>query len=143
MSLKQEEEKVEKNYLLNGSKDRSQWSFFVIYVRGGMMILESLKNTSEFSKVYKRGKSYADKNLVVYILPNNLDHIRIGFSISKKVGNSVIRNRVRRLIKESFRTKFSDLKGYDIVIIARVRSNQVDFHEIGRSLKYVFRKLGI
>lgn len=107
------------------------------------MILESLKNTSEFSKVYKRGKSYADKNLVVYVLPNQLDHIRIGFSISKKVGNSVVRNRVRRLIKESFRANFSYLSGYDVVIIARVHSNQVDFHEIGRSLKYVFRKLGI
>lgn len=107
------------------------------------MIFESLKKPSEFSKVYKRGKSFADKNIVVYYLPNQLGMTRVGFSISKKVGNSVTRNRVRRLIKESFRVNFENIDGYDIVFVARVRSNQVDYHEMTKSLKYIFRKLSL
>ncbi len=107
------------------------------------MAFNSLKKPSEFSKVYKRGKSYADKNLVVYYLPNQLQITRVGFSISKKVGNSVVRNRVRRLIRESFRLNYENLIGYDIVFIARVRSNQVDYHEITRSIKYIFKKIDI
>lgn len=107
------------------------------------MTFESLKKPSEFSKVYKRGKSFADKNIVVYYMPNQLGITRIGFSISKKVGNSVVRNRVRRLIRESFRVNFNSFGGYDIIFVARVRSSQVDYHEISRSLKYIFKKIQI
>lgn len=107
------------------------------------MIFTSLKKPSEFAKVYKRGKSYADRNIVVYYLPNNTDDLKIGFSISKKVGNAVVRNRVRRLIKEAFRNEFPLLKGYDIVFVARVRSSQADYHEITKSLKFIFRRIDI
>ena len=107
------------------------------------MTFESLKKPSEFSKVYKRGKSFADKNIVVYYLPNTLGKTRIGFSISKKVGNSVVRNRVRRRIRESFRLNFSGFDGYDLIFVARVRSNQVDYNELTKSLKYIFRKISL
>jgi len=108
-----------------------------------MMTFESLKKPSEFSKVYKRGKSFADKNIVVYYLPNQLGVTRIGFSISKKVGNSVVRNRVRRRIRESFRLNFSGFGGYDLIFVARVRSNQADYNELTKSLKYIFRKISL
>lgn len=107
------------------------------------MTFESLKKPSEFSKVYKRGKSFADKNIVVYYMPNQLNITRIGFSISKKVGNSVVRNRIKRLIRECFRTNFEGFDGYDLIFVARVRSNQADYHEIKRSLKFIFRKINI
>lgn len=107
------------------------------------MTLEHLKKPSEFSKVYKKGKSYADKNIVVYYMPNQLGYTRVGFSISKKVGNSVVRNRVRRLLNESFRTQLKLNGNYDLIFVARVRSNSVDYHEITRSLKYIFKKTGI
>ena len=107
------------------------------------MTFESLKKPSEFSKVYKRGKSYADKNIVIYYMPNQLGVTRIGFSISKKVGNAVVRNRVRRFMKESLRVNFSNFGSYDFVFVARVRSSQVDYHEITRSLKYIFKKISI
>lgn len=107
------------------------------------MTFESLKKPSEFSKVYKRGKSFADKNIVVYYLPNQLGVTRIGFSISKKVGNSVVRNRVRRRIRESFRLNFSGFGGYDLIFVARVRSNQADYSELTKSLKYIFRKISL
>ena len=107
------------------------------------MTFESLKKPSEFSKVYKRGKSFADKNIVVYYMPNQLGITRVGFSISKKVGNSVVRNRVRRLIRESFRVNFEFVGTYDIIFVARVRSNEVEYHEMTKSLKYIFRKISI
>ena len=107
------------------------------------MTFESLKKPSEFSKVYKRGKSFADKNIVVYYMPNQLGITRVGFSISKKVGNSVVRNRVRRLIRESFRVNFEFFGTYDIIFVARVRSNGVEYHEMTKSLKYIFRKISI
>lgn len=107
------------------------------------MTFESLKKPSEFSKVYKRGKSFADKNIVVYYMPNQLGITRVGFSISKKVGNSVVRNRVRRLIRESFRVNFEFVGTYDIIFVARVRSSEVEYHEMTKSLKYIFRKISI
>jgi ribonuclease P protein component len=107
------------------------------------MTFESLKKPSEFSKVYKRGKSYADKNIVIYYMPTQLGMTRVGFSISKKVGNAVVRNKVRRFIKESLRVNFNNIGSYDLVFVARVRSSQVDYHEITRSLKYIFKKISI
>ncbi len=86
-----------------------------------MNLSESLKNSKQFSNVYKNGISYANRYLVMYKLENQLGTNRLGISVSKKVGNSVIRHRVTRLIRESFRlnkNKFSN--GYDIVVVARV-----------------------
>ena len=107
------------------------------------MTFEHLKKPSDFSKVYKRGKSFADKNIVVYYLPNQLGYPRIGFSVSKKVGNSVVRNRVRRLVRESFRTNFTFTGSYDLIFIARIRANSIEYHEVTKSLKYIFKKINI
>ena len=64
---------------------------------------ESLKKNRDFQYVYKNGKSYANKYLVMYVLENNMSGNRLGISVSKKVGNSVVRHRVTRLIRESYR----------------------------------------
>lgn len=143
--LKREEEKVERNYLLNVLKDRSQWSFFVSrgIEAGGHMSYESIKKTSEFSKVYKHGKSYADRHLVMYVYPNKLGYSRLGLSISKKVGKSVVRNRIRRLIKEVFRLNYKSENHNDIVIIARVRASEAGYMEIKKSFRYLLKKAGI
>lgn len=83
----------------------------------------SLKNSLEFGNVYKRGKSYANKYLVMYIVDNNLEVNRLGISVSKKVGNSVVRHRTTRLIREAYRLHQDELiKGKDIVVVARVNS---------------------
>ena len=63
----------------------------------------SLKSSRDFSLVYNEKKSYANKYLVMYIRNNGMESNRIGISVSKKVGNSVIRHRITRLIRESFR----------------------------------------
>ncbi|MBF4695437.1 ribonuclease P protein component [Fusibacter ferrireducens] len=105
------------------------------------MTYESLKKPSEFSKVYKRGKSFVDKYLVMYILPNKLGYTRVGLSVSKKVGNSVRRNRVKRLIRESFRLNYLSDNSYDIIFIARVRSNNADYFKIEKSMKFLLNKM--
>ena len=68
-----------------------------------MNFSESLKKNSDFKNVYTRGKSYANKYLVMYVLENNPGKNRIGISVSKKVGNSVVRHRITRLVRESYR----------------------------------------
>lgn len=101
---------------------------------------ESIKKTVEFTKVYRNGKSFANKYLVMYILENQSDKNRIGISVSKKVGNSVVRHRVTRLIRESFRLnddKFSI--GYDIVVVARSTAKDKQFKEIESALLHVGR----
>ncbi len=80
----------------------------------------SLKNYSQFDNVYKNGKSFANKYLVMYILENELPYNRLGISVSKRVGNSVVRHRITRLIRESYRLSGSMFNsGLDIVVIAR------------------------
>ena len=63
---------------------------------------QGLKKDSDFRKVYKHGKSFANRNLVMYILDNKSDSTRVGISVSKKVGNAINRNKIRRRIKESY-----------------------------------------
>lgn len=85
-----------------------------------MNFSESLKKNRDFQTVYKKGKSLANRYLVMYVMENDTDRNRIGISVSKKVGNSVVRHRIKRLIKESYRIQEEYfLSGFDIVIIAR------------------------
>ena len=81
---------------------------------------ETLKRNCDFQYVYRNGKSYANKYLVMYILENHGDRNRLGISVSKKVGNSVVRHRVTRLVRESYRLHENIFNsGLDIVVIAR------------------------
>lgn len=97
-----------------------------------------VKKNSEFAYIYRQGKSYANKLLVMYIIENNGFNNRIGISVSKKVGNSVTRHRVKRLIKESYRLSNENfIKGYDIVIVARVNAKDKSFKEIESALLHL------
>ena len=83
---------------------------------------ESLKNTQQFNHVYKNGKYYANKYLVMYVLENELSVNRIGISVSKKVGNSVVRHRMTRLVRESYRLH-EDIFNSGLVIVVVVRKD--------------------
>ena len=91
-----------------------------------MKFSESLKKNSDFQKVYKQGKSYANRYLDLYVLENGTVCNRIGISVSKKVGNSIVRHRLKRLIKEAYRLQ-EDIfyRGLDIVIIARMSAKDI------------------
>lgn len=107
------------------------------------MNFSRLKKDDDFKKVYSKGKSYGCKNLVIYYLPNGTEEFRVGFSISKKVGNAVTRNRVRRYLKESLREFNPKGQGMDIIFIGRVLANESEFKDVKRSVGYLFRKTGL
>ena len=90
-----------------------------------------IRNNRDFQKVYKYGKSLANRYLVMYVMKNDLSENRLGISVSKKVGNSVVRHRITRLIRESYRLNKDKLKsGYDIVIVSRVTAKDRSYFEI-------------
>ena len=109
-----------------------------------MKFTQSLKKNKEFQEVYKKGKSFANKYLVMIVLENGLEENRLGISVSKKVGNSVQRHRLTRLIRESYRlSEEKVLKGRDIVVVARVNSREVGYREIESALNHLGRLHGI
>ena len=100
-----------------------------------MKFSESLKKNSYFQNIYKNGTSLANRYFVLYVLENNLEKNRLGISVSKKVGNSVIRHHITRLVRESYRLQEEKFCcGWDIVVIARVAAKQVSYLETERSL---------
>lgn len=100
-----------------------------------MKVTERIKKNYLFKKVYTNGRYYAEKSLVLYILKNDDDINKVGYSVSKKIGNSVKRNRVKRLMKENFRKLSEDIKtGYFIVFTARVKSSEADYYDIEKEM---------
>ena len=111
-----------------------------------MLKQDVIRKKNDFSLLYKKGKSIGGKYVVLFFRSNNLTYNRKAILASKKVGNSVKRNRARRLIKESYRTlEDSFLKGYDIVIIARNTISQegVKCKDVEKSIKHLMRKTGL
>ena len=103
-----------------------------------MRFTESLRKNQQFQFVYKNGKSYANKYMVMYVKKNGLEINRLGISVSKKVGNSVVRHRVKRLIKESYRLHENVFNsGLDIVIIARNNCAQASYEEVESALLHL------
>ena len=101
---------------------------------------DSLKKNNEFQKVYRKGTSQANRYLVMYVLENHDRHMenRLGISVSKKVGNSVVRHRITRLIRESYRlneTLFE--RGLDIVVVARNGAKGRSYQEIESALLHL------
>ena len=100
-----------------------------------MLFSESLKKYGDFQRVYKRGRSYANKYLIMYVLKQDVQENRIGISVSKKVGNSVVRHHLTRLIRESYRLSEEHFRcGIDIVVIARTSAKGRNYHEIESAL---------
>ena len=96
-----------------------------------MKFSDSLKKNKDFLSVYRNGKSYANKYLVMYVLENNTNQNRLGISASKKIGNSVVRHHITRLIRESYRLH-EDMfnSGLDMVVVARVNAKGKKYEEI-------------
>lgn len=107
--------------------------------------MESLKKTQDFRRCYRTGKSYANRYLVLYVCGNALGRNRVGISVSKKVGNSIVRHRITRLIRESYRLHEQGFNsGLDLVVVARVRAKDaMNYHEINAALLHLAGKAGI
>lgn len=109
-----------------------------------MKYSESLKKNRDFQRVYQKGTSKANRYLVMYVLENQYMKNRLGISVSKKVGNSVVRHRVTRLIRESYRLNEMDFdKGLDIVVVARPSAKEKNFQDIESALLHLKDKLHI
>jgi len=109
-----------------------------------MRFSESLKKNADFQRVYKEGKSYANRYLVMYVLGNQSERNRLGISVSKRVGNSVVRHRITRLIRESYRLQ-EDIfnSGLDMVIIARKGAKDKTCQEIESALLHLSKLHGV
>ena len=106
--------------------------------------MESIRKNEDFRTCYKFGKSYANKYLVVYIRKNGTDQNRIGISVSKKVGNSVVRHRIKRLVHESYRLHEKEFdSGSDIAVVGRRSADGASYYEIERALIFLLRNAGM
>ena len=100
-----------------------------------MLFSDSMKKTNEFRNCYENGKSYVSKFIVVYVWENGSSQNRVGISCSKKRGNSVVRHRFARLVREAYRLHENVFNsGLDIVVVARACAREAGFHEIEDSL---------
>ena len=109
-----------------------------------MKFSESLKRNTDFQNVYKNGKSYANRYLVMYVLENQTSRNRLGISVSKKIGNSIVRHRVTRLIRESYRLQEDMLNsGLDMVVIARKSTQDKACQDIESALWHLGKLHGI
>lgn len=105
-----------------------------------MKYSESLKKNKDFQVVYRKGRSCANKYLVMYIKENECGRNRLGISVSKKVGNSIVRHRLTRLIRESYRLNEERFRcGLDMVVIARAGAKERSYHEIESALLHLGR----
>lgn len=103
-----------------------------------------LRKKKDFSILYSKGKSIGDRYVVLFYRKNGLDYNRVAFLASKKVGNSVKRNRARRLMKESYRELENYLEtGYDMIVIGRNTINGVKCVDVYKSLKSSIKRAGI
>jgi ribonuclease P protein component len=103
-----------------------------------MKFSESLKNNKDFRIVYRKGKSYANKYFVMYVYENNQNINRIGISASKKVGNSIVRHRLARLVRESYRLHENIFNsGLDIVVVARMNAATIGYHQVEKALLHL------
>ena len=109
-----------------------------------MAKLPTLQKNYEFQRVYGRGKYASSKTLVVYVLPNRTGICRLGMTTSKKVGNAVIRNRMRRLIRENLRTLYPLLpNNKDIVVVVRKGDLDIGLLSVRKELLSILKRLDI
>ena len=105
-----------------------------------MKHINSLKTSRDFQAVYNKKISFANRLLIMYISPNELSEHRLGISVSKKVGNSVIRHKFSRMVRESFRLNRELISGhYDLVVVARATAKDKDFAEIESAMLHLLK----
>ena len=100
-----------------------------------------LRKRRDFSYTFKKGKSLANYCLVLVYRKTNAEVTRVGFSISKKFGTAVKRNRIKRQLREIYRSKIDNIKpGYDLVFIARRGAKAADFHTLKKQMENLLKR---
>lgn len=106
--------------------------------------MNTIKKNTDFKKVYNNKNSKATSLLVLYNMKNDYDYSRLGVSVSKKVGKAVVRNKIKRRLKEIYRLNEYTIKsGYDIIIIVRVKANNATYNDLEKSFMYLLKKTNL
>ena len=109
-----------------------------------MKVRGTLKKNSDFRRLYAKGKSAVTPYLVLYTRPNRLGENRVGYTVSAKLGHAVVRNRVRRRLREIVRLNSPKLKsGWDIVVVARSRCVDAEYRRLEKAFLQACGKLGL
>ena len=99
-----------------------------------------VKKSQDLDNIIRKKQSFANRQFVIYYQENKLDHMRLGISVSKKLGKAHERNRLKRYVRESFKTRKDFLKNYDIIIIVRPAAKGLSFLEFGSSIDHVLKR---
>ena len=109
-----------------------------------MQFSKSLKLNHLFRRLYQKGKSAANKYLVIYCRRNGSSENRIGYTVSSKLGHAVVRNRVRRRLREIYRLHESQFRpGWDLVVVARSRAVDAPYKKLEGAYLSLAGKLGL
>ncbi|MEW6107941.1 MAG: ribonuclease P protein component [Nitrospirota bacterium] len=105
-------------------------------------ILHPINKNGDFKKVFEQGSKFSSKYLVIYARPNRLTYSRLGLSVSKKIGNAVTRNRIKRRLREAIRKQLMDKPvRYDFVVVARRSSVEAEFSDLKNNIFKFFSGL--
>ena len=99
-----------------------------------------VKKSQDFDNIIRKKQSFANRQFVIYYQENKLDHMRLGISVSKKLGKAHERNKLKRYVRESFKTRKDFLKNYDVIIIVRPAAKGLSFLEFGSSIDHVLKR---
>jgi ribonuclease P protein component len=122
----------------NGCLHKKNGSGFDIMKKG------RITKSKEYQEVFKAGQSVATRGLVLYRMNNGLTENRIGLIVSKKTGNAVTRNRVRRLLREAYRSNANELaKGFDLVFISRPLAATFDYTQAAAEVQRILKRGGL
>lgn len=110
-----------------------------------MKKIHRLKSSKDFQKVFQQGRSCANRNLVLYYRYNEEGlTYRVGFSVSRKVGNAVVRNRVKRLLREVFRLEGELIQQpVDLVVVARMGAASLSYADMKKNVLHLLQKSGL
>lgn len=103
-----------------------------------------LRKNAEFKKVYIGGKNFWNRNLILYIKKNKLEESRFGITITKKIGNAVVRNKIRRRVKEIYRLNLHRIKdGYDLILLPKKNVVDISYKELESALIHILKISGM
>lgn len=109
-----------------------------------MQRTQRLTRNEDFTAVYRRGKSVANHQFVLYYRAVSRPYFRLGVSASKKIGGAVVRNRMRRIVKEVVRHMSDEVApGYDLVIIVRAAATSLDYAALEKSIRHVLKRASL
>ena len=102
----------------------------------------TVKTNGDFRRIYRKGRSAVSGGVVVYCLPNKQGKSRLGLTVSTKVGKAVVRNRVRRRLRELYRLHKAELlPGYDLIVVARVRAVDMPYAKLEKQYLHCLSQL--